>query len=152
MEDSMPAAENDKLSQLQRSSVFDRLANPQSTTSRRKQVIASKREIGISRKGSFSPSRGQDGRRAVSREISRSLERVTIPGEGCKIKRNWREPGNAAKHQSKHAACRRAVGSPSQYAGIQQGKFYAIQTKRAEIADETATRRLDHLLQGQDTT
>jgi len=129
------------------STVFDRLADPQSFTG----TQASRRDTETEAPLLSHNSGNQSDRRAMTKEISSALDQIVVPsGSGPKNsdKHLSDEPTVTPQHsetEAKRSVFERLM-SPSQYTGVQRGKHQATKSKRKGIVDEAADKLLDDLL------
>lgn len=136
-------------------SVFDRLANPDSFTGVQKQRTTRPKR---SRKEAVdSTKRGQEERRAVSRFVTESLEKVVIPEDKSRLGSARKESLNGEATSSTKSDDSRSVFerllSPSNYTGTQKDKVHkSARQKESEqvVNDEPVDAVLDELLGSDD--
>jgi len=164
LEESFAIADGKTKYQLEStSSVFDRLADPQSFTGTQKQIQSTKRDTGnVHKVNSNASSRvGQQDRRAMSREIFDCLDKVVVPGEteasvdeeaihDGKDRASSKDAESEGDNRNHRSVFDRLL-SPSQYTGTQKEKIQTSRAKKGAIfADEAATRLLDDLLSSEE--
>jgi hypothetical protein len=145
-------------SQPKSTSVFDRLADPQSFTGTQKLSQAAQRDmVDVQKNASLASStRGQQDRIAMSREISVRLDKIVVPGdEGTATIMTKESDQDGKKHANNnesdpedlknYKSVFERLQSPSQYTGTQKDKYNAraTRTKRSKPADDAATKPLD---------
>jgi hypothetical protein len=152
--------------------VFERLTDPENFTGIQKQALIKRRGKGRRGKRSKSPSsRGQQERRALSKEISDQLDRIVIPGDEDATESasstprysNESEAMTATTSASTSATVGPVVStderesrsvfdrlmSPSQYTGTQKDRYHqkAKEKRTASVVQDNEDRLLDDLLQ-----
>lgn len=127
-----------------KSSVFDRLADPQSFTGTQKHQPVEKREAASSTKG-------QQDRRAMSKTINDRLNQIVVPNEGSTSHGDSDfelEPRNSRDSDSTHETSNRIKheSSPSK----EKTKKKALKRIKVQPSCDAADRLLDDLLKNDD--
>jgi hypothetical protein len=142
----------DGVSQLEKGSVFDRLANPESFTGTQKVVRKRIKAQARSQK----MSRLQEDRKKASPQISTLQSKDDVTPKAADGPQSGTAPGNSdtmapGSDQRDHQSVFDRLVSPSQYTGTQKEKFRETKVQRTRAADEVAERLLDDLLESSES-